>query len=259
MTVYDLANMTWEEVRDLDAGRTIAIVPVGAMEAHGPHLPLATDVIIASAMARSGAGKLAAKGHDVVVLPPIHYTAAAFAASFPGTISLAASSVVAVLFDIARNLAQHGFEYFVVANAHFDPANIASIDQAIATSTRQLDLTVIFPDITKRPWAARLTAEFKSGACHAGQYESSVILAERPELVREEKRRSLPANDTSLSVAIRSGKTNFEEAGGPLAYFGFPADASSEEGRKTIELLGAILEEAVLAEVNRNHTAKQGA
>src|SRR2546422_6372108 len=53
MAVLDLAHLTWEEVRDLDRTKTVAIVPVGAVEAHGPHLPLATDVIIAEAMARA--------------------------------------------------------------------------------------------------------------------------------------------------------------------------------------------------------------
>ena len=107
----------------------------------------------------------------------------------------------------------------------------------------------MFPDVTRKPWAPRLTEEFRSGACHAGQYESSIVLAVRPELVREAIRRSLPANPRSLSAAIRSGQTSFEAAGGPRAYFGSPADAGVDEGTRTIEVLGAILEEAVLAEL----------
>ena len=61
--------MTWEEARDAAGPRSAAILPVGAIEAHGPHLPLETDVIIAQAMARSGAARLAARGLRVVVLP----------------------------------------------------------------------------------------------------------------------------------------------------------------------------------------------
>ena len=60
-------------------------------------------------------------------------------------------------------------------------------------------------------------------------------------------RRGLEANPASLSDAIRAGKTTFEEAGGPRAYFGWPADASAEEGRRTIAVLGEILAEAVSA------------
>jgi creatinine amidohydrolase len=67
--------------------------------------------------------------------------------------------------------------------------------------------------------------------------------------VREEVRRRLPANPASIGRAIRDGKTSFHEAGGPEAYFGDPAAASAEEGRATIETLGEILAEAVLAEL----------
>ena len=79
--------MTWEEARDAAGPGSVAILPVGAIEAHGPHLPLETDVIIAQAMARSGAARQAARGSSVVVLPPLTYTAAAFAQGFAGTLS----------------------------------------------------------------------------------------------------------------------------------------------------------------------------
>ena len=105
-----------------------------------------------------------------------------------------------------------------------------------------------FPNIATKPWALRLSDEFKSGACHAGQFETSIVLAERPDLVRESSRAALAPNPTSLSRAIRDGKRTFEEAGGARAYFGYPASASAEEGRATIEVLGAILDEAVQAE-----------
>ncbi len=77
------------------------------------------------------------------------------------------------------------------------------------------------------------------------------MLAERPDAVRERLRTSLTPNPSSLSVAIREGKQTFEDAGGPQAYFGAPAAATPEEGVATVETLGAILEEAVLAELGR--------
>jgi creatinine amidohydrolase len=104
---------------------------------------------------------------------------------------------------------------------------------------------VAFPDLTRKPWALRLGEEFRSGACHAGRFETSIVLAARPELVRD-TRRSLPANPVSLSDAIRAGIGNFHDAGGPRAYFGEPAQASVKEGRELIDALGAILEEAAL-------------
>jgi creatinine amidohydrolase len=111
---------------------------------------------------------------------------------------------------------------------------------------------VAFPDVTQRPWATRLTAEFKSGACHAGRYETSIVMAARPELVRESVQRQLPPNARSLSAAIAAGQKSFVEAGGPRAYFGYPAEATADEGRSTISLLGAILEEAVMIELARS-------
>ncbi len=113
-------------------------------------------------------------------------------------------------------------------------------------------MRVVFPDVTSKPWALRLSDEFKSGACHAGQYETSVVMAARPEAVRESERVELSDNPASLSEAIRAGHSTFEDAGGPRAYFGYPARATVEEGEATIETLGSILEEAVSAVLDAN-------
>jgi len=252
--VRPLAAMTWEEARDAarPAGgfAAAAVLPVGAIEAHGPHLPLETDVIIAQAMARSGGARLAARELRVVILPPLTYTAAAFAQDFAGTLSLRPETVTATVNDIADNLARHGFGILAIANAHLDPGHLASLDAAVATIRRDSGLVVAFPNLAAKPWAQRLSDEFRSGACHAGQFETSIVLAERPELVRRETMAALPANPASLARAIKEGKRNFEESGGPRAYFGYPADATADEGRATIEVLGAILDEAVQAELS---------
>ena len=245
-----LAAMTWEEARDAGGQHSAAILPVGAIEAHGPHLPLETDVIIAAAMARAGAARMAARGLRVAVLPPLSYTTAGFAQSFAGTVTLRPETVTATVLDIAGSLARHGFGVLAIANAHLDPAHLASLDAAVIAIRRDVGLAVAFPNIATRPWASRLGDEFKSGACHAGQFETSVVLAERPELVRDAVRAALPPNPASLSRAIRDGKRSFEEAGGARAYFGFPAQATAEEGRATIEVLGEILDQAVQAELD---------
>ena len=241
--------MTWEEARDAAGPGSVAILPVGAIEAHGPHLPLETDVIIAQAMARTGAARLAARGLRVLVLPPLTYTSAGFARGFAGTLSLRPETVVATVVDIADSLSQHGYTVLAIANAHLDPDHLASIEAAVNQIRRGLRLRVAFPNLVIKPWALRLSDEFKSGACHAGQFETSIVLAERPDLVRKATMAALPPNPASLSRAIRQGKLEFEEAGGPRAYFGYPAQATAEEGRATIEALGAILDEAVQAEL----------
>ena len=172
------------------------------------------------------------------------YTSAGYAAGFPGTVSVRPETVTALIVDIAQALAGHGFGRLVIANAHLEPAHIASLHAAVRALAGELE--IVFPDVTQKPWALRLTDEFKSGACHAGQYEGSIVLAERPELVNQDLAQSLPENPASLSRAIRDGKRTFEAAGGARAYFGSPARASAEEGRATLAVLGQILADAVL-------------
>lgn len=242
--VRQLAEMTWEEARDIDRGRTVAVLPVGAIEAHGPHLPLATDCVIAEAMGRAAAERLEARGFPAVVLPVLPYTRAGFASGFPGTISASPGTVTAIVGDIARSLGGQGFRALAIANAHLDPEHLASLHAARDAASGGIE--IVFPDLTRRPWGGRLTEEFKSGACHAGRFEGSVLLAARPDLVRDELRRELAANPRSLSAAIAEGKRTFEEAGGPRAYFGEPAAASAGEGAETIAALGGILADAVV-------------
>lgn len=244
MPAFDLAQLTWEEVRDLDRARTLVILPVGAIEAHGPHLPLDTDVVIATAMARAGARRLAAR-HAVLILPALAYTVAGFAAAFQGTLSISGVTVTAVIVDLARSLSDQGFRLLAIANAHLDPEHLTALNEAVRVAGANRLLPIVFPDLTRRPWGSRLGEEFKSGACHAGQFESSIVLSEEPESVRDQIRESLAPNPKSLSEAIKAGKRTFEEAGGPRAYFGDPAAASAEEGTHLVDALGGILEEAV--------------
>ena len=246
MPVHSLAAMTWSAVRALPADETVAIVPTGAIEAHGPHLPLGTDIVIAEAMARAGAHRLAAHGLHVLVLPALPFAPAPFAAAFAGTINTPANSTTHIVTAIVRSLASHGIRMTAIANAHHDPAHVDAIRAAVSTVAEERSATLVFPDLTRRRWAERLTDEFRSGACHAGRYEGSIVLAERPDAVDTATMRSLAPNPTSLVDAIRNERKTFAEAGGVDAYFGFPADASAEEGRQIIDALGAILEDAVM-------------
>ncbi len=249
MGVHYYADLTWEEMGDLLGGEVVAILPVGALEAHGPHLPLATDVIIAEAMARAGARLVAAAGKEVVVLPALPYTAAPFAEGFSGTMSLPRATIARLVADIAAELARKGVSCLALANAHLDPTHLGALADAADLVRAAGTPRLVHPDLTRKPWAGRLTEEFKSGACHAGQYETSVVMAARPELVRDEVRSALPDNPRSLSRAIGEGHRTFEAAGGPEAYFGYPKTATADEGRATIEVLGQILAEAILTDV----------
>jgi creatinine amidohydrolase len=252
MAIFELADITWWDLRELAGPSTVAILPVGAIEAHGPHLPLGTDILIARAMARSGGERLAGDGYRVLLLPPLTFTAAGFARNFAGTIDSDPETVVATLVGIGSSLKRHGMGVLALANAHFDPAHLSALHRAARRLREEQDLVVAFPDLTRRPWALRLTEEFQSGACHAGRYEGSIVLAEAAELVRRDRMDRLAPNPVSLKGAIEAGKRSFEEAGGDggrLAYFGYPAEATAEEGRESIAILGEILREAVLSEL----------
>lgn len=240
-----LADMTWEEVRDFPARGAVALLPVGALEAHGPHLPLATDVVIAEAMAGAGAKRLEADDVACLLLPAVRYTSAGFAAEFPGTVHLRPELVTSLVTDVGRSLASHDVAVLGLANAHLDPDHVASLRDAAERLEAEGEIRVAFPDVTRRRLAERLTEEFRSGACHAGRYEGSIVLAARPDGVRRDVAATLPANPASLVDAMRAGATSFSGAGGPRAYFGRPAEATAEEGRETIETLGGMLAEAV--------------
>lgn len=245
--MHRLADMTWEEVAEPRRADSVAILPLGAVEAHGPHLPLGTDVIIAQGMAEAGAARLMGDGLEVLLLPPIAYTPARFAEGFPGTIGIRAATLTALLVDIAGALARHGTSTLALANCHLDPAHLGAIRTAADEIAGLELLKIVFPDLTRRPWALRLGDEFLSGACHAGRYEGSLLLALAPELVRAEIAGELPPNPASLSEAIREGLTSFEDAGGERAYFGWPAEATREEGEGLLDTLGDILADAVRA------------
>ena len=249
MPVHELAQLTWEEVRDLDREQTLVVLPVGAIEAHGPHLPLDTDVVIATAMARAGAKRLGARDKVVLILPALAYTTAGFGAAFQGTLSISRVTVTALVVDLARSLTDQGFRLLALANVHLDPEHLTSLNDAVQLAKADRLLPIIFPDLTRKPWGARLGEEFKSGACHAGRFETSIVLREQADAVRDEVRQSLAPNPQSLSQAIKAGKRTFEAAGGPRAYFGDPAAATADEGARLIDALGAILEEAVSAEI----------
>jgi creatinine amidohydrolase len=246
MPVHTLASLTWPAVRDLPAEQTVAILPAGAIEAHGPHLPLGTDIVIAEAMARAGAERLSGRGLQVLLLPTLSLSPAPFASEFPGTLHTPAEATTLIVTGIVRSLRVHGIKVTAIANAHHDPAHVLSLRTAVDEVAASKNGTLVFPDLTRRRLSNRLTAEFRSGACHAGRYEGSIVLAERPDLVHRDLMAALRPNPRSLVAAIQRGDETFTEAGGPEAYFGFPAEATPEEGRAIIAVLGMILDEAVI-------------
>ncbi len=241
----NLGDQPWTQVQAaLASGRpVVAILPLGAVEAHGPHLPLCTDVIISEGMARRAAALLAEQDLHAFVLPALAYAPAHYAAEFAGTISIGEATARAIILDIAASLEAQGFACLALANSHFDPANVAMLRSLAA----EIALPLAFPDFTRRALAAELTDEFVSGACHAGQFETSLVLADRPELVDDPARARLADNPASLVTAFAAGATTFTEAGGPDAYFGFPARATAQEGIRSSDIMAQAIVRATRA------------
>lgn len=239
---YKLAAMTYEEAqRVIDRG-AVALLPCGATEAHGPHLPLETDVIIAVEGAMRAASSLAREDVYAVVLPPIAYAVTDFAQSFGGTITLPADVVRNYVRAVCHGAVAAGFRGVVLCNAHLEPGNL-DVLRSVSVESLAAGVRVHFPDVTRKPHALRLGDEFRSGACHAGSYETSLVMAADPFQVREVSA-ELPANPISLSLAIREGSQSFVEAGGPRAYFGDPAAASAASGDELYEQLADIFASA---------------
>lgn len=239
-------DASWREHAATPTPR-VAILPLGAVEAHGPHLPVGTDLWISEAMARDAGRRLAERGVVAALLPAMPYAPAPFADDFAGTLSIRRETLVALIEDVAAAVARRGVELLAIANSHFDPAQIGALREAAGRIGERGRPRLVWPDLTRRALAARLSEEFRSGACHAGRFESSIVLAERPELVDDAARLGLPAREVSLSEAIRQGRTSFAEAGLDRAYCGDPAAASAKEGRELVATLGELLDEAITA------------
>jgi creatinine amidohydrolase len=242
------SESAWPAVRDsLQSGKyVVAILPCGATEAHGPHLPLNTDVIISEGMAALAQSMLAERGYAATVLPPLAYMPAGYAQAFPGTITVSTAIAKALLLEIASSLKAQGFDCLAFANSHFDPANVAMLREA-REDILASGLHVAFADFTRRKLAQTLTAEFQSGACHAGQFETSLVMAANPDLVDNAERLRLPDNPASLTDAFAKGARSFEQAGGPDAYFGCPRNASVMEGNESFRIMASALVDAVEA------------
>lgn len=239
-------DLTWTEARDALKRGVAVILPIGSTEAHGPHLPLATDVIISVEMSRRAAEKLTARGIETLVTPAITYSVTDFSADFPGTISIRKETAVALIHDICISLYEQGARLIAIANSHVEPRHVDSINEAIEKVKLETGRAVAFPDKRRRRWAEKLTEEFRRGDCHAGSYETSLVQAARPELVREDIRQSLERVPISIAEKIKDGAKSFTEAGGTEAYFGDPRAASREEGETSYEALSDMIVTTVI-------------
>ncbi len=239
----EAARLSWPRVRALAQGGAVALLPVGSTEAHGPHLPLAVDVLIAQGVCREVAARLHARGVQALLFPPVAYGLTDFAAAFSGTVSLQAATTRALLTDALAGIARHGFACTLAVNHHLEPAHFRVVHEAAKAAREGTGARILVPDHRRPPTAPLLGREFTHGGSHAGTYETALMLAVAPQLVDQEALAQLPALEVDLPARIKAGARDFHEAGGPDAYFGDPRSATREEGER---LLG-LLADAVLA------------
>jgi creatinine amidohydrolase len=230
-----LGELTTDEVRALLARPpTAALVPVGSVEPHGPHLPLATDTLLGEVAALRACEALSEKGIHAVVAPSVAYGVTDFAEGFAGAVSVPAGVLTAMLRAIATRLLADGWTRVCFVNNHLEPAH----DAAVRAAVEGIAGACVASPLTRR-WGKTLGDEFKRGDCHAGRYETSLVLAAGGRVSVEH--RSLPAVSISLSDSIRDGRSRFKDIGMDRAYTGAPGEASRQEGEALYEKLVAMI------------------
>jgi creatinine amidohydrolase len=240
----DFTELTSPEADELLGGDRVPVLllPVGTVEPHGPHAPLGTDVLLATEVCERTARALA--GDDVVralVLPVIPYGVTQYAAAFRGTISVSADTLTAFVAGVCRSVIDDGFSRIAIVNCHFEPEHV----MALRAVQDELGGGVTLFDLTRRKLASRLTDEFQHGSCHAGSYETSLVLSARPELVDAETAAALPELDVNMPAAMAAGQNDFIAMGMDQAYCGAPAEATAAEGEQTYAVLVEMLSELV--------------
>jgi creatinine amidohydrolase len=235
-----LARHTTASFHELLAGQraVVALVPIGSTEPHGPHLGLGTDVVISAAACVRATEMLDKKGPLVAVIAPaVSYGVTDCAAGFPGAVSIPADVLTAYIAAICDGLLAQGLRHVCLVNNHLEPAHDTAVRAVLAG--REGKVSVACP-LTKK-WARTLSAEFKSGACHAGRYETSIVMAAAPELVNNAIRGVLTPVPISLSEKLSAGVGTFVGMGMELAYAGDPAAATVEEGEQLIQRLAEMV------------------
>jgi creatinine amidohydrolase len=231
--------LSWVDATSV-LGSSIAILPIGAIEAHGPHLPLNTDLLIAEEVARRAAETLVAD-RSIVILPSIAYGVSYVGTCFAGTTPTPPAALTQLITEVLVTTLDRGAAAAIIVNAHLEPAHIAAVAEARGRVAGTTQKPVAFPDIREPRWSARLSQEFRNGMRHAGAYETSLILASHPHLVRRDLLPTLEPVLVDLPAALKAGARYFDEAGGVFGYFGDPAKATPEEGEAMYAALVSIV------------------
>jgi creatinine amidohydrolase len=178
-------DMTWQDIADAETARWVAVLPLAAVEQHGPHLPLGVDTFIAEAYLDHVARILPAD-LPATFLPVQRVGVSPEHLSFPGTLTISAETAIAVWTELGESLARTGLRKLVLVTSH--GGNVAAMEivaRELRTRLKMLAVTVGwhrfgYPDGT-------FTAEEKKHGIHGGDVETSLMLAAKPGIVNMDK------------------------------------------------------------------------
>ena len=176
-----MEEMSWPEIKErITSEVTTVLVPIGSIEQHGPHLPISTDTLIAYSVVERAARKLG----NALVSPVIRPGISLHHMDFPGTITLRPETLMQIITDYCTSLAEHGFKKIVLLSTHGGNA------PAIAAVTPILDRSISNTSVVfiGDPYSLAKEEGFgdllgAEGGGHAGRVETSMILADHPDLV----------------------------------------------------------------------------
>ena len=232
-----LAHMSWQEIEALEKNEGVVILPIGAVEQHGPHLPTETDSLIITHMV--DAMLLQLPDHvRAWALPPLNYGKSNEHINFPGTMTLSANTLSAVLHDIGASVRRAGFRRLAFMNGH--GGNVAVLEAA-ARDIRIASGLICFcmqPGLyMEAPFD--ITPEEARYGFHAGDLETSLILAIDPGLVdmaRAVKHFAhFPEAEEPLFYFGRASTAWTADDWSPTGVFGDATVATAERGRALIE------------------------
>ncbi len=259
-------DLTWPDVAALPAD-TVAVLPLGAVEQHGPHLPLSTDFVCASEIA---AAAVDLADVPVVLLPGLAYTKSDEHHAFPGSIWLSWETLMATLVDIGRSLAASGITRLLFVNGHGGNSALGQVANRELRRRFGLRTFLAHPGLPVDQGgggSAVLSGASAGGSTsarselgmgvHGGHGETSLMLHLRPELVRMDLAVSnVPEVLTQFDHIGFGKRVSFgwtSDDFGPHGHVGDPTGATAEDGKRFFEGAVPLLAE-VIAEAHRFRT-----
>ena len=239
--------MTYPQVEQLATRAELALLPVGPPEAHGPHLPLGTDLLAARELCERTGWELKLQGIECLIAPLLPYCLAEVAKPFPGTITVRAEVVAALVEDICRGLARSGFRRTLVVSGHAEKENLAALGTGAAQAGKAGALVKVsrWYDDALPELLHLLEEDHPEYDIHAGEWETALVLLKAPELVDQTALDALPPNWAIRNISERraAGARTFPELGAPEAYCGDPRRATTATAESLYAALGKFVAE----------------